>query len=143
MKLNIVPYESIGPIKLGMPRDEIRSLLNSKVVEFEKSEFDKNTTDAFDELGMHVFYKEDDTCESVEVSEPALAVFDGMNLVGTSFKKAKELLQKYDKGLSIDGNGLISYQLGISLYLEDTDDESLPVEAVMVFERGYYDEIYK
>jgi hypothetical protein len=57
MELNMISYKSIGPIKLGMTRDQIRSVLNSKVTEFKKTQWDENTTDSFDELGYTYFIK--------------------------------------------------------------------------------------
>ncbi|MGD6849146.1 hypothetical protein [Rossellomorea aquimaris] len=142
MELNMISYESIGPIKLGMTRDQIRSVLNSKVTEFKKTQWDENTTDSFDELGIHVFYKAGHICEAVEVSEPANPTFNGNKLVGIPFKQVRQFLQKYDKDLSIDTDGIISEVLGISLYIDGVDDEEKEqVQSVMFFEKGYYDDL--
>lgn len=141
MELNIISYVSIGPIKLGMTRSEIRNILNSKVTEFTKSQESENTTDSFDELGIHVYYKDGDMCEAIEVFEPANPTFNGNILVGVPFMQVRELLQKHDKELSIDTDGIVSIQLGISLYINGVEEGNEPVEAVMVFEKGYYDEL--
>lgn len=53
------------------------------------------------------------------------------------------MLLSYDPDLSIVGDILISDKLGISLYMEDTEEDHLPVEAIMLFEKGYYDELYE
>ncbi|SEA79546.1 hypothetical protein SAMN05421743_108122 [Thalassobacillus cyri] len=141
MKLDIKPYHSMGPIKLGMSRKEVRETLNLKVTEFMKDEADENTTDAFDDLGINVYYKADDTCEMIEVSSSAIPMLKHKKLIGPPLKQVKEMLRSYDPYIYLVGDILISDRLGISLYTEDVEDDELPVEAVMLFEKGYDDEL--
>ena len=62
----IKPLKSVGNIKFGMTREEVRKTLDLECLEFKKNQFSRNTTDNF---GIcQVFYSPDDRCEAVEVS---------------------------------------------------------------------------
>lgn len=59
LKFEIVPLKGVGPILFRMPRKEVRNLLQSLGAPFEafqKSEELKYKADAFDSLGIHVYY---------------------------------------------------------------------------------------
>ena len=57
MRLNVNPLESVGDVKFGMTREEVRSILGD-AEEFKKDPDDDITTDDFG--FCHVFYDEDD-----------------------------------------------------------------------------------
>ena len=64
MRLNVNPLESVGDVKFGMTREEVRSIFGD-AEEFKKDPDDDITTDDFG--FCHVFYDEDDRCEAVEI----------------------------------------------------------------------------
>jgi len=138
MELNIIPYQSVGPIKLGMTRHEVRSVLNSKVEEFKKGRFSESLTDSFDDLDIHVHYTKNDTCEAVEIFENANPTFENHVLIGSIFNEMKTTFEKYDENLELDSTGLTSKKLGIGLYVHDFEEGNEPVTSVIVFEKGYY-----
>jgi hypothetical protein len=139
--LPITPYEGIGPIKLGMSRKEVRDILGGDFRSFKKTPYDEVTTDFFDEMGVHVHYKKEEVCEAVEVASPSLPTFQNKPLLGRPFGELRDWFVSIDAGAEIDESGLTSYQLGIGLYAPSAiDDADEPVEGVIVFERGYYDD---
>lgn len=142
MEFIIRPYISIGPIELGMSRKEVRETLDARVEEFKKSPTDELTTDAFDELGVYVYYKEHDVCEAVEVIPPASPIFQDEELLRRRFGELREYFKRIDDSIEVDNGGLTSYRFGIGLYVPFAkNDPDALVEGVIVFERGYYDEL--
>lgn len=140
VKLEIEPYQGIAGVKFGMSRGQVRHALNSSVQAFKKLPTDELDTDAFDDLGMHVYYKNPDVCEAIELFTPANPTIQGQVLMGKPFGEMREWFLSVDPQIEIDDTGLTSFQLGIGLYvpfasqiLEDF------VAGVIVFERGYYD----
>lgn len=127
-----------GNILFGMTSQQIQNVLSAKPKKFKKFEDDEFDTDAFD--WCHVYYKKPGVCEAIEFFEPAVVIFKGQNLIGKSFQDVKSLFLKHDKSVELDSSGLTSYKFGIGIYAPFAQKEpSEPLEAVIVFEKGYYD----
>ena len=140
MDLIIRPYESIGSVKFGMTVEEVRAILGGRFQYFMKSPSSAMPTDAFEEKGIHVYYKEPGLCEAVEVTSPASPVFKGRPLIGRPFDELRNWFEEMDEEIMVDESGLTSLALGIGLYSPyASDSPQEPVEAVIVFEKGYYD----
>ncbi|MFF2092525.1 hypothetical protein [Paenibacillus sp. NPDC058174] len=128
----------VGPIKFGMTKKEIRSVISSDVKEFKKTPTSETLTDVFD--FCHVYYKQDDTCEAIELFEPAIPIFNNEKLIGVSFKEVKKLFLQLDKDVEIEETGLTSIKYGVALFVPSLSrSEKEPVEGVFLFEQGYYD----
>jgi hypothetical protein len=140
MKLEIQPYVGVGPIKFGMTIDEVRKVTGEKPKPFRKTPDDVIPTDAFDELGLHIFYKEPGICEAVEMALAADPTFQGQHLIERSFSQILSWLQTIDDAIKVDESGLTSFKFGIGVYApEAAEQPDAPVEAVIVFEKGYYE----
>lgn len=140
MKLPINPYSGIGPLRLGMSRDEVHRTLGDHPTPFTKTNNSSTSTDAFPRLGIHVYYKESGACTAIELMEPAEPSFNGELLIGKSFNKIRALLEAKDKALKLDASGFTSLECGVGIYCPAAkDDPHAPVEGVIVFEKGYYD----
>ena len=115
MEFVIKPYESAGPIKIGMTKEEVRSFMP------EAPEDD------------HYF------------CEPPIAILEGKPINGVPFIEAKNWLENFDSELEEERFvGVTSFKLGVGLYAPnyyDDEDPTIPVEAVIVFKKGYYDNI--
>ncbi|MFJ7936014.1 hypothetical protein [Sporosarcina sp. NPDC096371] len=142
MEFVVKPYKSIGPIKLGMTKKEIRSVMP------EKPEDSHNIrgpyTDYFIKSSLFAYYTEENgVCEAVEFTEPVIALFEGKQLNGIPFAEAKNWLENFDSEMTFEKYvGVTSYKLGIGLYAPKYDEEHEPdayVEAVIIFKKGYYD----
>ena len=66
-KWEVIPLVSVGPIKMGMTRDDVHGLFKEKCKEFKKTKYSKNTTDDYGKF--HVYYTSDNLVEAVEIFE--------------------------------------------------------------------------
>jgi hypothetical protein len=133
-------YQGILNCRFGMDTSQIRQVLGAPSKTFKKAPTSVYPTDAFDNLGVHVFYKEPGVCEAIEMFSPAQPTFQNRQLLGQPFNQLRDWLRSLDSEVEIDKVGLTSYQFGFGLYAPFAGDEPDGiVEAVIVFERGYYD----
>lgn len=140
MDLEFLPYEGLGQLRFGMSRSTIRALMAVDPKPFKKTPASKMMTDAFGELGVHVYYDPSDSCEAIEAFSPATPVFLGTVLLGKSFSDVRDLVLSVDPASEIDGAGLIAFGIGLALYAPSAmKAPDLPVESVMAFRKGYYD----
>lgn len=138
MFCKIRPYVGVQEIDFGMKRESIREKFNHQFTEFKKTSFSQNTTDAFE--FCHVYYDNENLCEAVELFEPAIIVFDNFVMSEQSYEKVKEFFESIDSSLDCDDVGFTSYKYGIGVFAPDALDEPKePIEAVIVFRKGYYD----
>ncbi|MFC5529503.1 hypothetical protein [Cohnella yongneupensis] len=138
MELLIQSFKGVGQIRFGMTRNEVRNVIESDVQEFKKTPTSESLTDAFD--FCHVYYKQDDTCEAIELFEPSIPIFQNEKLIGAQFKEVKKLFLLLDKDVEIDETGLTSYECGIALFVPSLSRSGKEkVEGVFVFRQGYYD----
>src|SRR5262245_57232562 len=98
--------DSVGPIVVGMSRAEVRSVVGSKVVEFRKAYFASNTTDAFDDEGIHVYYDDNDIVEAVELFCPNRYNYCGRNVLGERIGCLKDVLREDGFEFETDESGL-------------------------------------
>jgi hypothetical protein len=139
-QLEIQSYRGISELFFGMTPDQVRATLGDNFQSYQKTPTSEMPTDAFDPLGIHVFYKAPGHCEAIELFAPAEPMLQGIPLIGQPFSVARDRIQALDSDVEVDESGLISQKLGIGLYAPFAADASEePVESVIVFERGYYD----
>ena len=117
-KWALVPGESVGPIKLGMSRDAVKTLFNTAPKTFKKTKSSKNTADDF--KNFHVFYDENDKVNGVEIFDGITVSMNGKTIFPTSKDKAKD-----SKGYSyyIDGDDVYS------VFCESTEIPEILTEA--------------
>ncbi len=126
-KWELKPLKSIGRIKLGMERTELRKLFKEKCREFNKSKFSKNTTDDYGRF--HVFYTPDDKVDAVEIFEGIEVVMDG----NTIFPIKTVNINKLIPGITED-NGSFTH-VSKSIGFETTGNKA---ESILVGSKGYY-----
>ena len=140
MSLIIKTYEGVGDIKFGDSVETVRKILNSRYKSFKKTPMSEFPTDAFEDLGMHIYYKKSGLCEAIEMFEPANPSINHYEIIGEKFNEVMNWISQQDKKIDIDENGLTSFKLGIGIYAPGhEEDENAKVEAVIAFETGYYD----
>jgi hypothetical protein len=65
---------------------------------------------------------------------------NGINIIDLPFLKVKDFLRNLDDSLEIDETGLLSFKLGVGVYVPSLSESQQEfVEGVIVFEKGYYD----
>ncbi len=137
--LEIKSYQGVSDIQLGTEISQIHEALGNPDSSFYKSETSKYPTDAYDRLGIYVFYRSPGVCAAIELCEPAEPTFQSQKLLGRPFDEVKKFFQSIDPNLKLDDTGFTSYTFGIGVYAPFVlDDPSDPVESVIIFERGYY-----
>lgn len=140
MNLEINPYVGVGPVRFGMTIQEVRDALAKRPETFRKSPNDAFPTDAFDDLGIHVSYRSPGVCDAVELALAADPTLMGRRLIERPFDELRDWLESLDDGIVVDDTGLTSFKLGLGLYAPSHQERaSDSVEAIIVFERGYYD----
>lgn len=141
MEWAIRPLESVGPVNFGMPRAEVRRAVGAPFREFVKSpNRSPNTTDAFEELLVHVYYGTNGgTCEFIEFGGgSARPVLHGRDLLSEAFSDLRDWFRTLDPMMTEDESGLESHALGIGLYAPCAEeDPERPPEGVSVFQKGY------
>lgn len=144
MEFVVTPSEGVGPVKLGMSRQHVRATLSGLFTTFRQGPFavtDKYLdTDFFTSLGIQVDYTTTNICNFITAVAEARPTFQDRPIVGEPFSACRAWLASLDNQFEIDGAGLISRKLGISIYASGAlKDPMDPVEAVSVFSDGYYD----
>ncbi len=133
MMMNIIPFKKVGMLEFGMEREKIRKFLGPNYVTFKKSLWELNTTDDYSELGLHLYYTEDDKLEFIEMFPPAQPIFNEVNLFEVAMKEAVNLLLRFDNNPEIDKSSYIFHKVGIAFYIQ-----SSTIEAVSAFSEDYY-----
>jgi hypothetical protein len=106
---------------------------------FRKTTSSRTLTDAFLGFGLHVFYDEQDRCEALELSAPAIVLLEERPLLGVSFADGERHLHALDAASVTDADGCTSHVLGVSLYCPaDVAGARETIESVLVFQKGYF-----
>ncbi|HEY9897154.1 MAG TPA: hypothetical protein V6D34_17370 [Candidatus Sericytochromatia bacterium] len=147
MDFVITPYQTVGPIRFGMTRIEVRQALKVAVSEVTKSYLsdeisieEENFVDYFDELDISVAYKPEPpySCIGVILYKGANPLFGNRNLLNIPIEVLKDWLELLDDSVKVTIDGVSSYRFGISL---DTDSYKLfkdePPKSVGAFVEGY------
>lgn len=135
----IEPYVSVGPIRLGMAREEIKMLIND-ARKLTTQRGSQKPGDYFPALGLFVDYRAPGVCEFVELGGPLSPSFQGQTFLGQPQWQAQAWFAWCDPELETDGASLISRRFGVALYSRAAEKApDWPVESVAIFERGYYD----
>ncbi|MET3696527.1 hypothetical protein SAMN05877753_103227 [Bacillus oleivorans] len=80
----IEPYESVGPIKLSMTKEEIRCLMPEKPAN--DHYFRGPYTDFFVKSGLFAYYiGENGVCEAIEFSQQTTAIFQEKHINSVPF----------------------------------------------------------
>ena len=102
MRFDVIPLVGVGPVLLGMRREEVRAAMRAPPKEFRKSSGSVHTTDAFHSSAFQVFYSGVvPVVEFIELSRGSEieAVFNGIELFTTP---ADELVSKISLRTAFD-----------------------------------------
>ena len=124
----------IGPLSQGMTRKRVRSVLGGDFVEFRKTEFSKNTTDAYDEIGVHVYYASNELVKGVELfPASATLIYKSLQVFCYSCTDLCALLNELGVCYLEHGSDLIVIDSQIRLYVPDKcHDDNARVESAYV-----------
>src|SRR5208283_3578225 len=108
MKLQLIPYESLGPIRFGMRREEVKMVVSVPVKAYRKTPKSSTLTDAFVGEGIHVYYDEQDACIAIEVASPSMPLWRDRSLIGDPFSSSLDWLKSLDPNIVVEDSGLTS-----------------------------------
>lgn len=126
----IHPFVGVGPICFGQSRDEVLSLLGSPSRTFKKVPFAVTETDAFNEIGLHVYYDSTFHVESIDALVSSGLCFESVVLLNRPVEAV--VSEMTFRGYT--NESLTFNEIGISLY--DVDGI---VKCVTIFPKGYFD----
>jgi hypothetical protein len=129
--------EGVGPINLGMTRQEVRSILGEPRL---SSKYSLYTTDHYTPIRLHIDYESDtEICRGIEVLNGAELMLNGEDILSWRWDDMFQWLVDNDPELDIREDVYISHKLGISTgpeYDEILEDEV--VKTISVFSDGYW-----
>lgn len=123
MTYDYLTVGAVGPLIVGMPRNDVRSLLGEDFRAFKKTAAALNTIDAYDGHELHVYYDESDTVKGVEFFKGSSFLWKGRALVGETYAEVKECFSREGVDFSVDNYGAYVDKLGMGFYIPDIGDE--------------------
>lgn len=126
----VVPHQGLGPGRLGDDRDRTRRLLGEGVESV--PEFGAASQDHFFTAGAVVGYDTQGRVLSVVVTQPARAVYQGIELLSRPYGEVRD--QARARGLSVVTKDAELYfpDGDFSVWTARSDDDALPTVAVAV-----------
>lgn len=132
--MRVVPYVSVGNLTFDDSKDVVREKLASPYTAFQK-DVGESETDAFDGIGLHVYYDPRGKLEFVEAFSPADVDFAGIHLMARSATDVVNEIELLGYAPTETDVGFQFDDIGISLTVADG-----LVDGVGVFRKGYFDE---
>ena len=131
----IRPYEGLGGLYFGMGRSEAHIALGSEAESFRKAPSSTEETDAYDLLGLHLYFDEDDRLDFIEAFSPCEPKFANISLLSENAQTVLAKLESLGHEANYDDGGYFFDELGFVLYAPSEE-----IEAVSVYRKGYYDD---
>lgn len=145
----VIPLKGVGPVLLGMSREEVRSVMGMPIKSYKKTCDDSTLTDAYHKGGFQVFFDEHDRVEYAELSssdDSFTAVYKGKEIFQM---KADDLVDWISRDAPFDpedrelGYAYVFPQLELSVWRpflpeNDTDPEGQYFSTIGIGKRGYY-----
>jgi len=140
MDYEIESYVGVGPIRFGMSREDVRKAVTSPVETAARTS-SGIPSDFFPADGIFVYYRQPGITEAVEFSGPCSPAFRGEHFLGRPYRELEDWIRKLDPDALLENAGLTSHKFGFGLYAPSAQKApEQPVEGVLVFEKGYYDQ---
>jgi hypothetical protein len=136
----IAGEQKIGPLKFGMTRDEVRTVLAQPFTPFRKTEDSAELTDAFDTLDLHVYYR-DGGMEAVELWNAANVILAGVRLGDTTFAEMERMLTDPVQPLVVTPTSVRSVAYGVEFGIETADQRETvgAIKEIIIVAAGYYE----
>ena len=131
--MEVIPFISIGLLTFGDSRQVAREKLASRFSTFAKVA-GTNESDAFDHLGLHLYYDKTGRLEFVEAFAPANVVFRGVTFLGRDLESVTSDMKALGFNPTETDVGVDFQDAGIALTAP-----SGVVEGAAAHRKGYYD----
>jgi hypothetical protein len=139
------PFKSVGDLFFNDSRPVIRKKINEPFISGIKGDEDdeiKDYYDYFEKMELFVYYDKDDKINAFEFFKPS-PVFKGVNLLLERFDNLIKFFFEIDPDLISDSSSEFrSNKFGIGANVsDDSEAETAIPEAVIIFRKGYYDQV--
>jgi hypothetical protein len=131
----IIPYSGVGSLRFGLSRSEARSLLEGTPSTFRQGPYAISDTDAYEELGLHLYYDSDDLLRCIMAFGAGPIHYESIMLLKRPLEEVVEDLARLGLSPRYDDEGYWFHDVGFVVYSPEST-----VEAVTVYRRGYYEE---
>jgi len=144
---SVEPLVGVGPVRIGMSRQETRDALDAPVVSFKKGPSSESLVDAFLENAFQVFYDKDDRVEFIELSRngPFTALYHGISVFDTTADELLEAVSRdtdSDKDRPEQGYSFVFPKAELSLWRqslpEDEEDDEYDIDGEEYEKPGTY-----
>ncbi|WP_432216884.1 hypothetical protein ACREYJ_15720 [Pseudomonas kribbensis] len=132
VEFDLLGPRDLGPIRAGMTRNDSRSALESPFDEFLKSPDSSIPTDAYDDLGLHVYFDNALMVVGVEFLKWAQFAWRGQRLAGEKVLVVQQFLIEQGEFLVFNNSGFNVARLGLRFYAPEMGEVDAIVEAVYV-----------
>jgi hypothetical protein len=137
MKVTIIPGIGILQLPFGLARSLVREEVPGNL----RTPSRKPSEDYFPDTGLFTYFDKSDQLIAVEFFEPAQVLLNGRQLLGMPLGQAKGVLAAAGGEVEDDPAGAMCMNIGVGLYVPSARDyPDDPVETVIVFKEGYYDQ---
>ena len=137
MEFRIDPYSSVGDVRFGMSREEVRGILGGPSSLFRRSPNSVRLTEAFSENGIFVIYDDIDRCAAVEMTTPASAILEGRAIISQPMIDVQRWLELNGAEMSPDSAGFTCFSHGIGIFAPAAPSPFALIESVIAFNREY------
>lgn len=132
--MEIKPFIGIGDIAFGKSRRNIRENLGSDFTSFKKTSLSVSETDAYDNIGIYLFYDENDCLNFFELFPPFLVSYKGISFFDQSETTLIQLLRGNGVNLAPNSVGYDAPDFGFGIYVNESK-----IDGVCVYKKNYYD----
>ncbi|MEN8694143.1 MAG: hypothetical protein ABF334_05005 [Akkermansiaceae bacterium] len=134
MSREIIPFTGFVGAQFGQLRSKVRQTLGSGFSSFKKTPFSETETDAYDNLGIHLFYNKDDRLEFIEAFPPAQVHFKGIEFINQNIDAVIGEMKQFCSDYRFEEPSYFFDDYGLVLNEEDGK-----IEGVSLFSKGYYE----
>lgn len=140
MRFEVDLKKGAGPIKFGMTIEHVRALFNETPNSFRRTPQSMHPLDYFESQGLFVIYDSRGAVEALEFDDSAKLTLKGTALHEFSPQNVKLFIQDRGGNSEDNGDSITSYELGLSFWFPDREDEPIAsARSVLVFCEGYFD----
>lgn len=132
MSFELLGFGDLGSVHIGMTRDQSRAALGRSFEEFFKISDSTVPTDAYDDLGVHVYFDEGYRVIGVEFLKWSNLSWRGQRLSGADVLEVQQHMVAQGEVLNFNNSGFDVSGLGLRVYAPDIGEEDAVIEAVYV-----------
>ncbi|GAA4843530.1 hypothetical protein [Algivirga pacifica] len=133
----IIPYKGVNTLALKESRHYyFKSFKNYTIEEFYKTPISKKTTLNILEIGVFIYFDENDLAEAIEFNNTLNLTFNELELFKLEYSLLLNEFRELDNHLKNDEYGFTSIKFGIGAYISDPNKSF--VDSIIIFSKDYY-----